>query len=62
MSMMDLLNVLDGDVQIMVEFNYDTIFLGSRDEAVVNIDEAHQKRTIKAVWYSKLNSAIVIEI
>ena len=62
MTIQAFLDVLDPDTQIMVEYNYDTIFYGMRDEAIQHIEKFHQMLTIKAIWYSKLNNAIVLEI
>ena len=59
MTLKSLIDVIDGDTVIIVQYQYEHIFNGFPDEFTIL---EHNEKVVKGIWYSKLNSALMIEI
>jgi len=62
MKLINLLNVLDGDTKLLIQFNKQEIFNGFASEIIPSrFNFKALESVIKAVWYSSNMQRIVIE-
>ena len=63
MKLISLLNVLDGDTKIHIQFNRKEVFDGYAGDLIpVALPFTALESDIKAVWYSTTMNRIIIEV
>ena len=59
MTLKSLIDVLDADTMFTVQKNHEDVFNGLPDEFTASVYDDHE---VKAVWYSRLYTSLMIEI
>ena len=57
-----LLSITNGDTPIIISENFEDVFEGYPRDLEEEIPHTHLKRPIKAMYYSTLRKALVLEI
>lgn len=61
-SLEDLLAITDGDTAINIQENFIEVFDGYPRDAEEEIPSKHLKREVKAMYYSTIRKALVLEL
>lgn len=62
LNLENLLGITDGDTPIIINENFDDVFEGYPRDLEEEIPQTHLQRPVKAMYYSTLRKALVLEI